>query len=228
MPRDDCDLTPPSASAGNPRVQRSRAAITEAARHLLLTRGAQAVTVEAVLQTSGVARATLYRHFPSANDVLRAAVDAITPQRPTTDADSDAYSAGASLAGAEDGPRGTVWEEAPDVVRAELLAYLYGVAERLRTSEWARVLPDLLALLARDPSLEEYRRDLIDAHRLPLVLLLVRARKCALLPEDRDLEEVVAALVGPLFYRRLVTGQPLTASLCRHVLEGALITPSSP
>ena len=225
-----------SPAAADPRVQRSRAAIVNAARELLVDSGAAAVTVEAVLQKSGVARATLYRHFPSGHDVLRAAVVAITPARPGAvietgdDAVSEAPTSDAQDALDERGAMESVEEsiEDPAAVRAELLDYLLGLAERLRTSDWARVLPGLLELVARTPSLEEHRRDLIDAHRLPLLLLLIRARKCELLPIDRDLEEVVAALIGPLFYRRLVTGQPLTASLCQDVLDGVLSGAISP
>lgn len=58
---------------GDPRPARSRARLLEAATSLLRAGGPSAVTIDAVTRTSNVARATLYRHFSSANDLLAAA-----------------------------------------------------------------------------------------------------------------------------------------------------------
>lgn len=41
------------------------------------------MTVEAVTRTANVARATLYRHFPSGNDLLAAAFNSLIPPSPT-------------------------------------------------------------------------------------------------------------------------------------------------
>lgn len=57
----------------DPRPARSRAALLEAATTLLRSGGPSAVTIDAVTRTANVARATLYRHFSSANDLLAAA-----------------------------------------------------------------------------------------------------------------------------------------------------------
>lgn len=54
----------------------------EAAASLLNTGGPSAVTVEAVTRTANVARATLYRHFPSGNDLLAAAFNSLIPPSP--------------------------------------------------------------------------------------------------------------------------------------------------
>ncbi|WP_279304455.1 TetR/AcrR family transcriptional regulator [Mycobacterium ahvazicum] len=55
----------------------------EAAATLLNSGGPSAVTVEAVTRTANVARATLYRHFPSGNDLLAAAFNSLIPPSPT-------------------------------------------------------------------------------------------------------------------------------------------------
>ncbi|BBZ18473.1 TetR/AcrR family transcriptional regulator [Mycolicibacterium gadium] len=57
----------------DPRPARSRARLLEAAAALLRTGGPSAVTIDAVTRSANVARATLYRHFPSANDLVGAA-----------------------------------------------------------------------------------------------------------------------------------------------------------
>lgn len=45
------------------------------------------MTVDAVTRTANVARATLYRHFPSGNDLLAAAFNSLIPASPTPPAE---------------------------------------------------------------------------------------------------------------------------------------------
>jgi AcrR family transcriptional regulator len=66
----------------DPRPARSRARLLDAATALLRSGGPSAVTVDAVTRASNVARATLYRHFPSGNDLLAAAFHALIPPVP--------------------------------------------------------------------------------------------------------------------------------------------------
>jgi AcrR family transcriptional regulator len=56
--------------------------LLEAAAALLSTGGPSAVTVDAVTRAANVARATLYRHFPSGNDLLAAAFNSLIPPAP--------------------------------------------------------------------------------------------------------------------------------------------------
>jgi len=66
----------------DPRPARSRARLLEAATTLLRSGGPSAVTVDAVTRASNVALSTLYRHFPSGNDLLAAAFHALIPPAP--------------------------------------------------------------------------------------------------------------------------------------------------
>ncbi|OBF26161.1 TetR/AcrR family transcriptional regulator [Mycobacterium sp. ACS4331] len=66
----------------DPRPARSRARLLEAATTLLRSGGPSAVTVDAVLRGANVARATLYRHFPSGTDLLAAAFQGLIPPPP--------------------------------------------------------------------------------------------------------------------------------------------------
>ncbi len=59
-----------SSSAGLPKDARDR--ILEAAYELFSRRGIQAVGIDAVIERSGVARQTLYRHFASKQDLVLA------------------------------------------------------------------------------------------------------------------------------------------------------------
>jgi len=66
----------------DPRPARSRARLLDAATALLRAGGPSAVTVDAVTRGANVARATLYRHFPSGNDLLAAAFNSLIPPAP--------------------------------------------------------------------------------------------------------------------------------------------------
>lgn len=68
----------------DPRCVQSRQRLLEAATTLLRSGGPSAVTVDAVTRASHVARATLYRHFASGNDLLAAAFHALIPPAPVT------------------------------------------------------------------------------------------------------------------------------------------------
>jgi len=57
--------------------------LLEAAAALLRSGGPSAVTIDAVTRGANVARATLYRHFPTGNDLLAAAFNSLIPPAPT-------------------------------------------------------------------------------------------------------------------------------------------------
>jgi AcrR family transcriptional regulator len=66
----------------DPRPARSRARLLDAATALLRSGGPSAVTIDAVTRGANVARATLYRHFSSGNDLLAAAFRGLIPPAP--------------------------------------------------------------------------------------------------------------------------------------------------
>ena len=76
-----------SDERSDPRPARSRARLLDAATGLLRSGGPSAVTVDAVIRAANVARATLYRHYPSGNDLLAAAFHALIPPAPAPPAD---------------------------------------------------------------------------------------------------------------------------------------------
>lgn len=63
---------PPPAPIVDRRVHRSRAALLDALRLLMAERGYERLTIQNLLEHSGVARATFYAHFSSKDDLLAA------------------------------------------------------------------------------------------------------------------------------------------------------------
>lgn len=62
-------------STNDPRAQRSREKILDAVRSILLSEGAEAVTHQRVADVAGVGRATVYRHWKSADEMIYALLD---------------------------------------------------------------------------------------------------------------------------------------------------------
>lgn len=119
----------PQVVATDPRVARSRARLLEAARELLVEGGPRAVTADAVADCSGVAKSTLYRHWPALHDLLLDAIRASMPEIAAPD------------------PAAT-FEQA-------LRQFVGAVVASLETPEWRRILPTLLSLQFQSPELAE-------------------------------------------------------------------------
>ncbi|NKY25844.1 TetR/AcrR family transcriptional regulator [Nocardia gamkensis] len=66
----------------DPRTERSRARLLDAAEALMRSGGMSAVTVEAVTRESAVARTTLYRHFHDMDRLRTAALERMLPAPP--------------------------------------------------------------------------------------------------------------------------------------------------
>ncbi len=61
------------------RVARTRAAVLRTATDLLVEGGPSAVTIDAIVARSGVAKSTIYRHWESRDDVLVAVIENCAP-----------------------------------------------------------------------------------------------------------------------------------------------------
>src|SRR5687767_9983473 len=68
-------MTTSHRTATPPAPVPARERILSTAYHLFRRRGIRAVGVDEVIARSGVAKATLYRHFPSKNDLVLAFLD---------------------------------------------------------------------------------------------------------------------------------------------------------
>jgi AcrR family transcriptional regulator len=124
--------------ATDPRIARSRQKLLDAATALLVEGGPAAVTVDAVSERSGVAKSTLYRHWPSRTDLLVGVMRAHLPVL-----------------------------EAPDLsvgFAPALAALLARVADTFADPEWASILPALIALQQHQPELTELFEEDRRAH----------------------------------------------------------------
>lgn len=164
----------------DPRVVRSRATVLEATTALLAERGIDATSIEAIAERSGVAKTTIYRHWPGKAALVVDAIDALAG--PVVDPDTG------SLAG-------------------DLRALARGLAAGLAAGPWADVLPSLIGALQRDPELAARHRETTDARHRVVRSIVARARARGEIEGRISDDDVIALVAGPLFHRRLVEGQ---------------------
>jgi len=179
-----------AATTGDPRPARSRARLLDAATALLRSGGPSAVTIDAVTRTANVARATLYRHFSGANDLLAAAFTNLLQPAPMPPAEGG--------------------------LRDRLLAVVVGWAETiaevptlLTAMTWLASGPDVgaSAELQRDDTdaVGTLRRRLVQFYSAPFDAILDSPDAQAELDGEVDRIEAIALLIGPIILGKLST-----------------------
>jgi AcrR family transcriptional regulator len=182
------------------RSESSHRAIIAATQELLVQVGYRELTIEGVAARAGVGKQTIYRWWPS-----RAALAL------------EAYLAGSDA----------VLRPPPDsgVAREDVRALLDWLIAVLAEPIGGRVVAGLVADLQHDPELaERYHHDVVPARRRAMLEALTRARERGELRADADVELAVDTLHGAVFYRLLLSGEPLDADfaeqLAQQVLDG--------
>lgn len=180
-----------SAEHSDPRPARSRARLLDAATALLRSGGPSAVTVDAVTRSANVARATLYRHFSSANDLLAASFTSLIPPPPMPPEDGSLR----------------------DRLTAIVVAWAESIAEAptaLTAMSWLSLGPDIgqLAHLRHDgpasPEVRSLRERIAQQYSAPFDVIFDGPQAAAEL-EDVDRAVALALLIGPLAFGRLST-----------------------
>jgi AcrR family transcriptional regulator len=185
------------AERGRRRSERSHRAIVEATQELLVEHGYQALTIEGVAARAGVGKQTIYRWWPS-----RAALVL------------EAY-----LAGSDAVPPPSEGASTFESVRA-MLEWLVTV---LAQPIGGRVVAGLVADLKDDPDLaERFHRDVVPARRRAMRETLERGRERGEIRADADLDLAIDALHGAVFYRLLLSGEPLDAEFTEQLSDQVL------
>ncbi|MCG7606578.1 MULTISPECIES: TetR/AcrR family transcriptional regulator [Mycobacterium] len=197
-----------TAESGDPRPARSRARLLEAATALLRSGGPSAVTVDAVTKQANVARATLYRHFPSGNDLLAAAFRALIPAAPMPPAEGTLRDRLIALVQAQ----ADSIAEAPISITALSWLALGGDLEKLpwRTGDSAEVRT------LRERVAEQYAK--------PFEAIFDSPDALAELGEV-DRTQAAALLLGPIVLGKLSTVSEFDYASCvRTAVDGFLAT----
>jgi len=179
----------------DPRIERTRRLVLHAAVALLAESGYSGATIEAVAARSGVAKSTIYRHWPNRLELINDAFHELKPPAPVpTEGD----------------------------VRDRVVALLEHVARSMAGSLWSSCLPALIDAAERDPECRELHSRMAHAGRQTLVDVLLGGVERGELPADTDAEVMADALAGPIFLRRLMGDEPLDPTAVRHLVEQVL------
>lgn len=187
---------PPAASPGRPRSLRAKRAVMDAVRALVEHGGYSAVTIEAVVARSGVARTTIYRWWPNraamAVDLLMESAAQVAP--PSAD---------------------------PDPLRGlrNELRLVAAAAEGFP----GRLLISLLGEAEHDPDIHgALQLGLFTPRRQAVARVIRRAQLAGSL--RRDVAPLLAAdlLYGPLFYRKFIRHEPVTKAFVRQAFQSVL------
>ena len=181
------------------RVRRSKAAVLDAAVTLLAESGLSGVSVDEVARRSGVAKTTIYRHWPSREALMLAACATLNTKSVAPDMGS---------------------------FRDDLHALMRAVVPRLRSDTWASSLLSLLDAAERDPVLTalqvKLHRDSMSGFRQ----VVERAQARGELDPAANPAHVVATIIGPLLYRRFVSREPLDNAFVETILARTMSWPA--
>ena len=193
-------IEPRADDSLDPRVARSRAAILEAAGALLIEGGFANVTIERIVERSGVAKTTIYRHWKSRSRLIFDAFANLLLPAPVH-------------------PRS-------GVLREDLLVLLNGLTRGLTQSRWAPAVTALVEAGDRDAELRGLVHDFLAERMEPVRQLLSDAVSRDELDPTLDIDLAISMLAGPVFYRRLVSREPLGADFAAGVVDQFLASAS--
>jgi AcrR family transcriptional regulator len=182
----------------DPRIARTRAKVQAATLELLAEQGSRDLTIEKIAQRSGVAKSSIYRHWASLPPLVLDAFQTVNtsgPDRPRT-----------------------------GNLREDLEGFLGELAHTIDTAPWAPLMATLTDAAERDPQLRRLLGDLIERRRTPLRAILTDAVERGDLPRTTDPDLLAGVLGGTLFYRRLISHEPLDTDFVRDLLDQVLPT----
>ena len=187
----------------NPRVQRSTARVIEVGRRLLDEEGPDAVTHLRIGELTGIARTTIYRHFPDRESLLEAVLADATESTDHDEARPGRFDTG-SLVG-------------------DLDAFLDVVRRRSGRGRDSERLPHLLSHAERHSRFAEMRDRRMDRLLVSLEGIVDRARDRGEIDHDVEPPDAAAELLGPLFFRRFFHGLQLRPTQLRAARDHFLL-----
>jgi AcrR family transcriptional regulator len=180
------------------RSEEARMAVLEAADDLLVERGFAGVTIEGIAARAGVAKQTIYRWWPSKTDIL---FDSLT-------ADAAEY-----FTMADHGDLG-----------ADLRDQLSQLATFLSKTDEGAVFRALAGQAQHDAAVAtRFESEFVARQRDRDRAAFLRARERSQLPADADIDLAIDQLVGPVYYRVLVTRQPVPPEFTDALVASYLV-----
>jgi AcrR family transcriptional regulator len=183
---------PTREEALDPRVLVSRERVLTTTLDLLTEAGLDELTIDDISRRSGVAKTTIYRHWPNRSGLV---IDACS--------------------------RMTDGEEAPPdtgSLEGDVRAILTNIAELLGTARWSSIVPSIVDVAEHDPAFADIHARIQRGHAAPLKAAIDRAASRGDITPKADRDAFAAALIGPLFYRRWFSREPIDTEFLEIII----------
>jgi AcrR family transcriptional regulator len=191
------------ARPGRRRSEGSRQAILAAALELTVEVGYGGLTVDGIAARAGTGKQTIYRWWPSKDDVLLEAV-AVKADLHVPIPDEGSYA-------------------------ADLHAFLTASFDLGRRPQVASVLRALMARAQIEEAFgQRFRDSFLQRRRDALAVVLARAAARGELPPHLPRGTVADIVFGVIWYRLLATRQPLDARLAGELVATLAVPPRGP
>ncbi len=166
----------------DPRIERTRRVVLDAAAELVGECGFGRASIEAISERSGVARSTIYRHWPERSELLVEAV------------------------GKRVGPVAAI--DSGDL-RTDLLEVFSQLGNLLSSEPTRSVAASFIAEAMRDPELAALHAKFTERRRAASTTLIEKAISRGDLPKTTDPAAMADDLAAPVFFRALILHQPI-------------------
>ena len=170
---------------GRPRDARVDAAVLDAARSLLAEKGYAGTTVEAIATRAGVGKATIYRRWPTREQLLLAVTTADLPEVPTPDTGD---------------------------LREDLRLVFTQLAEQVRLAGPASYISDIIGESTRNPVMRKDFQAMVQQRRSLCAEIVAQARQRGEVRQSIDPDLVLDLISGSIFYRKLFSDDEADAA----------------
>jgi AcrR family transcriptional regulator len=198
-PRADADTTAdlgPLVVSTAQTMKTAPKGVFDAALSLMSEAGFASLSFSGVATRAGVSTATIERLWTSKLDMVTSVVEQMQAEVPIPDTGS---------------------------LRDDCEQFVDGVIRVMAAPDARPVIANLVGEAGRDPELAaKLRARLIAPRRAEVVRMLATGRARAELPPDADLGFLADLLVSPLYYRVLVSGEPLDPGLAHEITDAVL------
>jgi TetR/AcrR family transcriptional regulator of autoinduction and epiphytic fitness len=193
--RPTCHTTHPTTPrSDDPRVERTRAAVIEAASDLLMADGPSAITHANVAAAANVSRTTVYNHWPTQADLLRDTIESLGKVPLRRD----------QLTGS---------------LRTDLDLLCGHVVQDLADDQRAPMIVNMMERALHDPTVASVRDEFLDAFADVFHTIVQTAIDAGELRTDIDAGRSMAALLGSFLFARFMSADDFGPDFAAAVLD---------
>lgn len=169
-------VNPPTAHI-DPRIHRTRTVVLTSTLHVIADRGFEGASIEAISAHSGVARSTIYRHWPKRSDLLLDAIESLLVTEPNF----------------------TFTE-----LRTDLIGIANALSYMLMSEPVGTVIAALMVEARRDAHVARLHQQFVTKRMGIATTAVETAIAEGHLPRTTDATSIATQIVAPLFFRTLL------------------------